>query len=429
MQRNDNTCHDKPQRLHSGKSHVILIFQMNGAGALKTIAIVGGGPSGSMTAERLMRGFATPDRGQSPCRVVVFEEKLGWEKPCGGGLSHKALKEYPFLLSARGLANPVWKMELRAPGDAHVCLILRQPLAIYSRRELNYFLLQRAEQAGAEIVNDRINSVARAGARWSLKGRAGAYEADHLVLAAGARSRLRDQLAGAFKAQDFMLTFGYYVPAKEDILRIEFFEDFEGYAWSFPRNDHLSVGICGKAEQSKMTDLQQRLSAFMVRFGYSTDSAPVFSHVLPSLEADSWRNLRLEGAGWSLVGDISGLVDPITGEGLYFGMRSGELLAESILNGFCYKQAVWNELGAKLMLGARMCQKFYCGKFLGTAVTTRMIQFCNRSKTFLNLFQDLIEGTQPYRGLRSRLYRSLPKSIWEIAAHSLRKNAGVQPVG
>lgn len=400
---------------------------MKGTKVLRTIAIVGGGPAGAMTAERLMRGFSGPNRVQGPARVVVFEEKLGWEKPCGGGLSHKALREYPFLLSARGLANPVWKMEIRAPGDATVCLNLRQPLAIYSRRELNHYLLQRCEQAGAEVVNDRVVGLARAGEKWHLKGRAATYQADYLILAAGARSRLRDQLAGAFEAHDFMLTFGYFVPKQEDLLRIEFFEDFEGYAWSFPRSDHLSVGICGKVGHTRMSGLQQRLSGFVTRVGCSTNDAPVFSHLLPSLRVDSWSRIRLEGTDWALVGDVSGLVDPITGEGIYFGLRSGELLAESLLNGSSYTQKVWNEFGAKLMLGARMCQKFYCGRFLGAGVTTRMIQFCNRSKTFLDLFQDLIEGSQAYGGLRSRLCRCLPKSLTEVATHTLRKRVRSQP--
>lgn len=394
---------------------------------MRTIAIVGGGPAGAMTAERLMRGFARPNGSQTPARVLVFEEKPGWEKPCGGGLSHKALRAYPFLLSFEGLANPLWKMEIRAPHDVSVRLDLRQPLAIYSRRKLNHFLLQRGQQAGAEVVNDRITGVARAADKWQLKGRKATYVADYLILATGARSRLRNQLAGAFKAHDFMLTFGYYIPEREDTLRIEFFEDFEGYAWSFPRSDHLSVGICGKAGQTKMAELQDRLSGFMARLGHSSDSAPVFSHLLPSLEVGSWTNLKLEGDGWALVGDVSGLVDPITGEGIYFGLRSGELLADSIITGSSYTEMVWNEFGAQLMLGAKMCQKFYCGKFLGAAVTTRMIQFCNRSSTFLNLFQDLIEGNQAYRGLRRRLYYSLPKSLWEISTYTLRERVGTQP--
>lgn len=393
---------------------------------MRTIAIVGGGPAGAMAAERLMRGMGSPENSSNRARVVVFEEKLGWEKPCGGGLSHKVVKKYPFLLSAMGLANPVWKMEMCVPGGASVQLNLREPLVIYSRKELNHLLLQRSELAGAEVVKDRIASVTRSEGQWRLTGRTGSYEADYLILTAGARSRLRDQLAGPLKAKDFMLTYGYYVPGRDDILRIGFFEKFEGYAWSFPRTDHLSVGICGKAGQSSMSDLQRKLAHFMSRCGYSADSAPIFSHLLPSLDVESWAGLRLEGDGWALAGDLAGLTDPITGEGLYFALRSGELLAESLLKVSSYSRSVWNEFGAKLMQGARMCQRFYCGDLLGAGVTTRMIQLCGRSRTFLKLFQDMVEGKQEYSGLYRRLLLSLPRYLVEIAAQSFLSGRGIQ---
>ncbi len=393
---------------------------------LKTFAIVGGGPAGAMTAETLSRGLAADRNGQGPARVVVFEEKLDWEKPCGGGLSHKALRRYPFLLEAEGFGKPVWNMEVWAPGEAVVRFRLREPLAVYSRRGLNHFLLQRSAEAGAEIITDRIVGFARSGESWKLTGRAASYRADYLILAAGARSRLRQQLAGDFKPRDFMLTFGYYVPGHEDILRIEFFEDFEGYAWSFPRLGHLSVGICGKVGQTSMAELRQKLETFMKRCGYSSASAPVFSHLLPSLAVDSWGDLRLAGPGWAFVGDVGGLADPITGEGIYFALRSGELLADEVLGGFPnqYPQRVWNEFGSKLMLGARMCPSFYRGDFLGDAVTTRMVQFAARSKTFMDLFQNLIEGTQAYRGLPARLLRSLPRSLLEVTARTLLDRLG-----
>jgi hypothetical protein len=50
--------------------------------------VIGGGPAGAMAAEKLAR---------AGWRVSVFEEKLGWEKPCGGGVTPKALARYPFL--------------------------------------------------------------------------------------------------------------------------------------------------------------------------------------------------------------------------------------------------------------------------------------------------------------------------------------------
>ena len=70
-----------------------------------------------------------------------------------------------------------------------------------------------------------------------------------------------------------MLTFGYYVPSVDNLLRVQFFRDFEGYAWSFPRPDHLSVGICGKAGENTMPELRERLHGFMQRFGYGGSGA------------------------------------------------------------------------------------------------------------------------------------------------------------
>lgn len=390
---------------------------------MRTIAVVGGGPAGSMTSTKLLQGAAKQYGG---ARVLIFEEKPGWEKPCGGGLSHKALKRYPFLREATDLANPVWKMEVYAPGGANASINLREPLAIYSRRELNQLLLERSRRAGAEVIHDRVISAEKTGDRWRLQGRAESYEADYLIVAAGARSSLRNQLAGALKARDFMLTFGYFVPGHEDLLRVEFFANFEGYAWSFPRANHLSVGICGKVGDANMSDLRRNLCEFMNRHGFSTESAPVFSHLLPSLEVESWAGIRLEGDGWALAGDAAGLTDPVTGEGLYFALRSGELLAEAVLKGFSYARRVWDEFGSKLMLGARICPRFYHGEFLGASLTTRMVQLCGRSKTFLNLFQDMVEGSQAYRGLPGRLFRNLPKYLVETAAHSVWKRMGIQ---
>lgn len=359
-------------------------------------------------------------------RATVFEENPGWEKPCGGGLSYKALRRYPFLLEAEGFGNPVRNMEIWAPGEAVVRFRLREPLAVYSRRELDQFLLERARRAGAEVIKDRIIGFTRAGEGWQLKGRAGNYRADSLILAAGARSRLGKLLTEDFKPGDFMLTFGYYVPGQGDLMRVELFKDFEGYAWSFPRADHLSVGICGKVGQTTMADLREKLGAFMKRCGHPAASARVFSHLLPSLGVDSWGNLRLAGPGWALAGDAAGLVDPITGEGIYFALRSGELIAESLLSGAPegYPQRVWREFGSMLMLGARLSSSFYRGDFLGGSVTTRMVQFSARSKTFMSLFQSLIEGIQAYQGLPARLLRSLPKSLVEATARTLQERAG-----
>ncbi len=390
---------------------------------MKTIAIIGGGPAGATAAEKLACGGTA---------VIIFEEKLGWEKPCGGGLPYKALRRYPFLLEASEEHKCVRDVELVAANGASVRFRLRQPLVIYSRSTLNQLLLRRAEKAGAEIVQDRVLSFRRNGSEWLLEGRRGTYAADYLILAAGARSRLRSLLTEPLTARDFMLTFGYYAPGVDNLLRIQFFEDFEGYAWAFPRPDHLSLGICGKVGESRMPALRERLHGFMNRFGYPsrgeaaprpTEAAPVFSHLLPALSVESWSNMRLAGQGWALAGDAAGLVDPVTGEGIYFAMRSGEMLAEALLEASpdTYPARVWRDFGRKLALGARLSRYFYHEDFLGKPSTTRLVEFSSRSETFMELLQDLLEGSQSYSGLAARLYRTLGTSLGEMMATSARR--------
>jgi flavin-dependent dehydrogenase len=230
-------------------------------------------------------------------------------------------------------------------------------------------------------------------------------------------------LAEDFGPRDFMLTFGYYVPGRDDLLRVQFFEKFEGYAWSFPRPDHLSVGICGKVGEDSMAGLRERLHGFMRRCGYSLERANVYSHLLPALSVDTWGGLRLGGPGWALAGDAAGLVDPVTGEGIYYAMRSGELLAASLLEGLpeLYPARVQEEFGKALALAARLARTFYYGEFLGVAVPTRLVEFGARSQRFLGVIQDMLEGSQSYLGLAAKLHFGLARALWDVGMDPLRQ--------
>jgi len=389
----------------------------------RTIAIIGGGPAGATTAEKLAQGWGLGSAGQGAHRVLVFEEKIGWEKPCGGGLSHKALRRYPFLAQAASGGNLLHDAEFVAPSGRALRFHLRTPLAVYSRATLNHLLLRRAEEAGAQIVADRILRFRRKDGGWEIAGRGRTYRADFVVVAAGARTRLRQMLVEDFPAHEFMLTFGYYLPIACNLLRVQFYEKFEGYAWAFPRPDHVSVGICGKAGEQNMSALQVRLKDFMQKSGYAPDPRHVYSHLLPSLSVEGWGSLRLVGQGWALAGDAAGLVDPITGEGIYYSLRSGELLAGALLEGMpeLYPERVRSEFGRALALGARLARMFYHGEFLGSSVTTRMIEFGTHSRKLLEIMQDLLEGSQSYLGLFARLQAGLAYALLETGLGRLRK--------
>jgi len=116
---------------------------------LTTIAIIGGGPAGATAAERLVRS-------RSDLRILLFEERPDWEKPCGGGLPYKVLERYPFLLEGAEPHFVTRDCEFVAGNGDAARFTTRRPLAIYSRRVLNRLLLERARHAGAEIIADRV---------------------------------------------------------------------------------------------------------------------------------------------------------------------------------------------------------------------------------------------------------------------------------
>src|SRR3982751_7128087 len=100
---------------------------------MKRVAILGGGPAGAFAAEKL----ASAGLG-----VVLMDEKLAWEKPCGGGLTHKAYNQYPFLIQNETPKRFVTETVLAAPRAGEVSLRLDDPLGIYSRFDLNRMLLE-----------------------------------------------------------------------------------------------------------------------------------------------------------------------------------------------------------------------------------------------------------------------------------------------
>src|ERR1700732_3815968 len=114
---------------------------------MKTVAVLGGGPAGSFAAERL---------ANAGLKTIIFDEKLAWEKPCGGGLTYKAYQQYPFLRENDVPKKVVTHTCMAAPGAGAVDLKLDQPLLIYSRKDLNHMLLDRAIKAGAEVEKTRV---------------------------------------------------------------------------------------------------------------------------------------------------------------------------------------------------------------------------------------------------------------------------------
>ena len=398
------------------------------------VLIVGAGPAGSFAAEKLARGGV---------RVALFDGRPTDEpKACGGGVTSKALKAWPHLLDAVG--RPVSDLDLYSPAGKRLHLKLEEPFAIYSRTAFDSHLRKRASVAGAQIFAERVSFRQRAKTEddWVLRGENGAeWSAPLLVAADGASSRIAKELAGALPPSEMEVAFGYRTPLPESAdapTVVAFLPGWAGYAWAFPRVDHISFGIATSQDAFDHQALDQLLWKFMI--GYYRQRADVKAHLwrarsrdeksdalilqeleataeryaarIPGLAAKTWDTRRAAGRDWALLGDAAGFADPVTGEGIYYALRSAELFAESYLEGnpFDYERRWREDFGRELKRASEMRGRFY-GNFWGAPFTERMIELGRAHRGIKRILGALVAGEQGYVNLKRKLAR---KALWPL---------------
>lgn len=377
---------------------------------MKSVAVLGAGPAGAQCAERL---------AASGLRTILLDEKLAWEKPCGGGVTYKAYDRYPYLFNNHTTKRLVTETHIGAERVSSVKLDLNQPILIYSRLQLNQMLLDRAQASGAQIEKERVTGLTQGSHGWSVETRTGTIETDYVVVATGARNPLRN-FGTAWTPEDTMVALGYYIPVNQEHIDIQFLDRLEGYIWVFPRSGHLSAGICGRGESAQQ--LRQRLERYLDEKGIDYRQGELYAHMLPSLSVRHWRTNRVSGPGWMAIGDSAGFVDPITGEGIYYALRSGDL-ASQVLTAEqfdpasaheTYHAKIEDDFLADLAFGASFAQKLYLGRFLFKSIPACIVDYMRRSHKLNALMQDIFSGTQDYLTLRQRLFGHLNGTLNEM---------------
>lgn len=411
------------------------------------VLIVGAGPAGSFAAERLAAGGV---------RVALFDGRPeGEPKACGGGVTAKALKAWPHLMSAVG--RSVNELELYAPSGRGLHLKLDEPFAIYSRRAFDSYLRERARAAGAQVFKEKISSrrIAKTDNGWLLKGANGSdWIGKILVGADGANSAIAKRLAGPLPPAEMEVAFGYRAPlpaTAEAPTVVAFLPGWVGYAWAFPRLDHISFGIATSQDAFQHQPLDRLLWDFMVGYyrmredskaklwtsrkldqerdtrlrEFLQTTAERYAARIPGLAPKTWDTRRACGGNfapdagsprgdpgrgdpaWALLGDAAGFADPVTGEGIYYALRSAELFADCYLSSapLEYEKRWREDFGGELQRAAEMRQRFY-GNFWGAPFTERMIEFAWGHRGIKRVLGDLVAGQQGYVDLRRKLARS-----------------------
>ena len=404
------------------------------------VIIVGAGPAGSFAAERLARGGV---------RVALFDGRPpGEPKACGGGVTSKALKAWPHLLEAVG--RTIDELDLYAPSGKLLHLKLEESFAVYSRIAFDTFLRERARAAGAQVFTEKISArgFKQTADGWIVRGQSGAeFSSEWLVGADGANSAIGKKLAGPLPPAEMEVAFGYRAPFPNDgnaATVVAFLPKWVGYAWAFPRPDHISFGIATTQDAFDHDALDKLLWDFMVSYyevaqvgnsragmrlwsnGKSEAQISNLSHIraelkktaeryaarIPGLEPRTWDTRHACGEHWALLGDAAGFADPVTGEGIYYALRSAELFADAYLSGapLNYERLWRADFGRELQRASQMRRKFY-GNFWGAPFTERMIEFARGHRGIRKVLGELVAGEQGYTGLKRKLARSALKPL------------------
>jgi len=287
--------------------------------------------------------------------VLLDAEEFPRDKPCGDGLTPRAIAELDALGLAPWLEGRARNRGLRAAGFGQL-LYLPWPggnLPNYGgaapRLELDHAIRQVALDAGARpLEGARAVDVVRDGDRVTsvtVKTRGGVEEITcrRLVVADGARSQLGRALGREWHRDTAygVAARGYIKSGRSDDewisshLELRDGDDriLSGYGWIFPLGDgevNIGVGTLATAERPADVNLRSLLTFYAdaqrTDWELQDDVRAPWSALLPMGGAVS----GVSGPNWVLIGDAAGCVNPLNGEGIDYGLETGHLAAQVI---------------------------------------------------------------------------------------------------
>jgi geranylgeranyl reductase family protein len=304
--------------------------------------VVGAGPAGSTAAYRLAATGANV--------LLLDRARFPRDKPCGGGVTGRAARLIPFGIDPV-VEQVVTHADLRLRyGRVHARGTGRPLVFMTQRRRLDHYLAERAAQAGAEFRDEvRVTDVESGPDGVVVTANHERFAAETLIGADGVNGITARALGLGGNTTVGVALEGNLPHGKIDAAHYDGRVALElgivpgGYGWVFPKGDHVNVGVGGWGTQGPR--LREHLRRLCAEHGASFDDLEdVRGYRLPlrSPKATLARGRAL------IVGDAAGLIDPVSGDGMYEGFLSSKLASEAVLDLLAGRQPSLDAYGPRL---------------------------------------------------------------------------------
>ncbi len=419
------------------------------------VIVAGAGPAGATAALRLARAGV---------RVLMVERyPLPRQKPCGGGISTRVLSRFPWLPDAVGRipTHPVSSLYLEGPSGDVFRTGTPGPVVLMIRRlEFDYLLASMAVAAGAVLLSPAaIAQASQDDDGVTLRTRDGRELRAPMVIAAdGVNSVIARRLGmnpgwpPARLALDMMeeTPVTDLRAAEPDTMAVFYgYGGAPGYAYIFPKRDHVNVGIGYELPYFKGQvdlapyDLQQRFVGELRARGMK-DGASQRGHFTPFLIPIGGPLRRTAQGRVLLAGDAGGFVNGFSAEGIYYAMVTGDLAAEAILSagrlrqGSRLRRGFGGQAGAREFepararrayvrawrreIGAELRDSVFIQKYLfhHPARMDGVVRVARTRPVFSETLVDYASGRLTYQAARRRLLWHFPRLLPRLAWIALR---------
>ncbi len=356
------------------------------------VAIIGSGPSGAMAAYHLAKkGVST---------VIIEKETLPRYKTCGGGLVYRGRRKLPFDISSV-VEREYDRMKVYMEGESKVLTTVRDVpvISMVMRDKFDNFLIEKATEAGAILKQDHKLTSITFGETPILHTSQGDIRAKLIIAADGALSPTA-KLAGWEETRKLIPALEYEVEVSaEDFERLSKEVRFDmdsvphGYAWSFPKENHLSLGIA--STRRKRIDLKAYYKKYLekleIKEVLSEKSHGFQIPITPRTDGFYRKNVLL-------IGDAAGFADPVTAEGISNALWSGELAAEAIIEselnpekaGSLYQQKLEKELLPEIKTSQTAAKWFYSYRIIRNMLLRKYGDYA------INFMTDIYIGSRGY---------------------------------